>query len=74
MTTLLAPESNPRIRTRSASGTVVRATAARWLSLGRRREWTGLAAGLILLHSFIRKASVVWYWHGGRWLELAGAD
>jgi len=23
---------------------------------------------------FIEKASLVWYWHGGRWLRLAGAD
>ncbi len=24
--------------------------------------------------NFIEKGSVVWYWHGGRWLKLAGAD
>jgi hypothetical protein len=24
--------------------------------------------------AFIEKASVVWYWYGGRWLELQGAD
>lgn len=23
---------------------------------------------------FVGKASVVWYWHGGRWLQLQGAD
>ena len=23
---------------------------------------------------FLEKASVVWYWHDGRWLEFAGAD
>ena len=23
---------------------------------------------------FIEKSSLVWYWHGGRWLRLAGAD
>ncbi len=23
---------------------------------------------------FIEKASVVWYWYGGRWLQLQGAD
>jgi hypothetical protein len=24
--------------------------------------------------TFIEKASVVWYWHAGRWSQLAGAD
>jgi hypothetical protein len=24
--------------------------------------------------TFVEKASVVWYWSGGRWLQLAGAD
>jgi hypothetical protein len=24
--------------------------------------------------SFLEKASIVWYWHAGRWLQLTGAD
>lgn len=24
--------------------------------------------------AFVEKGSVVWYWHGGRWLQLTGAD
>jgi len=24
--------------------------------------------------SFVEKASIVWYWHRGRWLQLQGAD
>ena len=24
--------------------------------------------------AFVEKASIVWYWHQGKWLQLAGAD
>jgi hypothetical protein len=27
-----------------------------------------------IIDAFVEKASIVWYWHQGKWLQLAGAD
>jgi hypothetical protein len=45
----------------------------------RKHDQPGRSASPFIAHDgiedvFVEKASVVWYWHQGQWLQLSGAD